>query len=104
MKTIINKIKLNNVEKAIKKINLKTRKVTEFENAKTEEHEIHYSRYIASWYNVGGRFDTFQDRFNFYNWLESIGVNEDEAYDMWKMATCGKLELEESAKSFIEIR
>ena len=74
----------------------------EFTNSKTEEHGIHYSRYIASWYNAGGESPTtLNGNTSFCKWLESIGLTEDEIYDISKMAMCGKMELENSAKEFI---
>ena len=58
---------------------------------------IHYSRYIASWINAGGKY--FDEEF--LEWLKSEGFEEDDARDVREMATCGKLELETSAKKFI---
>ena len=58
---------------------------------------IHATRYIASWYNSGGQpwLGDFED------WLMSLGLTAAEAREIWNMATCGKLELEVSAKEFI---
>lgn len=68
-----------------------------FENLKTEKQGIRYSRYIASWINVGGQsFDT-----EFMDWLKSEGCTQREIIDIRELATCGKLELESSAKKFI---
>ena len=58
---------------------------------------IHYSRYIASWINAGGKY--FNEEF--LEWLKSEGFEEDDARDVREMAMCGKLELETSAKKFI---
>lgn len=58
---------------------------------------IHYSRYIASWRNMGGRF--FDEEFK--EWLRSEGFNEDEIREVKELAECGKLELEMAAKQFI---
>lgn len=81
----------------------RVKKVTEFENAKTEEHQIHYSRYIASWCNAGGANPTTIEGYTgLCMWLEDLGLTEDEVYRIGKMAMCGKMELEESARAFIE--
>lgn len=77
-------------------------KVAAFENAKTEEHEIHYSRYIASWLIAGGHFNNLTDTLNFKEWLRSMGLSEDEVQAIADMAVCGKLELENSARAFIK--
>lgn len=58
---------------------------------------IHYSRYIASWRNMGGRF--FDEEFK--EWLRSEGFSDEEIREVKEMATCGKLELETTAKQFI---
>jgi hypothetical protein len=58
---------------------------------------IHYSRYIASWRNIGGKY--FEEEF--IEWLKSEGFNEDDARDVREMAMCGKMELEMSAKKFV---
>lgn len=77
-------------------------KVDAFENAKTEKHEINYSRYIASWYKAGGQFRHLTDTLDFKDWLRSMDLSEDEVQAIANMAVCGKLELEDSAKAFIE--
>lgn len=61
---------------------------------------IPYSRYIASWYREGGEFFA-SDRDGFIEWVKSTGATEDEAYEMWEMATMGKLELETSAARYL---
>lgn len=71
-----------------------------FENKLSETHEIHYSRYIASWINEGGHtFGKF-----FIEWLKSIGLTETEIRDIRNLATDGKLELEASAKKYVHQR
>ena len=67
------------------------------ENKKTET-GVHYSRYIASWRNAGENYfgEMFED------WLKSEGCNEKEIREISEMAICGRLELETSAKIFIE--
>ncbi len=99
--------------------------VADFENAKTEMHDVYYSRYIASWADIylkelrrmelddsteegfkykyfrftrGGMFgDEFKD------WLRSINLTEEEVDHIYFMATNGKLELQQSAKAFIDM-
>lgn len=66
--------------------------------ANTAVNGIHRSRYIASWINAGGN----KNFIGFRDWLESLGIDEDEAYEIYNMATCGKMELETSAKKFIK--
>lgn len=71
-----------------------------FENKLTQNGGIHYSRFIASWYNKGGEKITSYGPFR--DWLYSLGfLTEKEIDDICEMATNGKLELEMSAKRFI---
>ncbi len=67
-----------------------------FENEKLND--VHYSRYIASWLNKGGQ--EFSDEF--VDWLKSLGASEDEVSRIKLMATCGKMELEIAATSYIK--
>lgn len=69
----------------------------ELENKKTEGQGIHYSRYIASWRNVGGKYFGLQ----FENWLKANGCTEKEINDITWMATCGKMEIELSAIAYV---
>lgn len=64
---------------------------------------VHMSRYIASWMNVGGEFiGTWEDS-SFSRWLRTVGVtNEEDIHDIFEMATCGKFELEQSARRYME--
>lgn len=96
------------------------RRVYNFENNKTEKHNIHYSRYIASWskmYIERYKGDKLRLEYHaiyaqrghkcmfgpdFKNWLRSLGLTDDEVHDIYEMATCGKMELESSAKEFID--
>lgn len=71
-----------------------------FENKKFEG--IYYSRFIASWINVGGKMNR-----RFADWLRTIEVNgkdipEDVIREIYNLATNGKLELENSAEKFLE--
>ena len=70
-----------------------------FEN-KLTHNEIHYSRYIVSWKRSGGKI--YRGGL-FEKWLrEKEHLTEDEIADILLMAENGKLELENSAKFFIE--
>ena len=68
------------------------------ENKITEAQWVHYSRYIASWQNSGGTYFGEQ----FAKWLKANGCTEKEVHDIREMATCGKLELEVSARKFVD--
>ncbi len=70
-----------------------------FENKKTEVQGVHYSRYIVSWNNVGG--DYYGEQFK--RWLRMNCCTEKEIDDICEMATCGKMELEMSAKTYVQI-
>lgn len=69
-----------------------------FENAKTEVQGVYYSRYIASWKNAGGNY--FGEQFR--KWLRTNCCTEREIADICEMATCGKMELEMTAKAFVK--
>lgn len=63
---------------------------------------IHYSRFIASWFNVAGD----DKNYLFEDWLEQLEINgkhmsEDVIRDIKEMKNCGKLELEGSVRSFL---
>ena len=69
----------------------------------TTVHGFHKSRYIASWVNVGGKFN----KGLFYKWLLSIEfddgyMSEEEADEIWCYATDGKMEFENSAEKFLK--
>ena len=70
-----------------------------FENKKFND--IHTTRYIASWVKMGGKLKYGMDVENFYNWLLSTGLTEEEADYVTEIARGGKLELEVSAKKFL---
>ena len=68
----------------------------------TEVHGIFKSRYIASWANVGGRFDDG----HFRKWLLSIEfddghMSEEEADEICDFASGGKMEFEYSAEKYL---
>lgn len=63
---------------------------------------IHASRYIASWVRAGGELYYGEDISNFYKWLLSMDITEDEAKHIKRLAENGKLELETRAEKFIK--
>lgn len=82
-----------------------------FEN-KVSSHGIYYSQYIASWAKSGGNFNRealvesghivdIVWTGEFRGWLRSIGLPEEEVYEIAKLADDGKLELQESAKAYL---
>lgn len=91
------------------------RKAYSFENKVTEEHKIHYSRYIASWLKIVLKTDLIEKKKycighyhietvfgdDFGDWLKQLGLNEDEIREIKELATNGKLELEDSAYDYI---
>ena len=65
---------------------------------------IYYSRFIASYNNVGGNVC---DRVKFTQWLTSLSINgkhmtEEQAYEIYYLASNGKLELESNARKFLK--
>lgn len=65
--------------------------------------EIHISRIIASWTHVGGQITTRRwAKTPFANWCVGLGLDTDVIREMVYFATNGKLELEDSAKKFLE--
>lgn len=73
-----------------------------FENKNFEG--IYYSRFIASWRNIGG--EEGSNKFYFEDWLRSLTINgkripDNIIHDINEMRTCGKLELEMHAEAFI---
>ena len=72
------------------------------ENKKTEVQGVHYSRYIMSWLNAGGKVYDFGDE-EFEKWLKANEVTEKEIQEIREMGVAaGKLELEMSAKAYIK--
>jgi hypothetical protein len=63
---------------------------------------VHATRYIASWNKAGGAFIYREDYYNFRKWLLSIGLTDDDARHICRLADNGKLELENSAEKFIK--
>ena len=73
-----------------------------FENKEFEG--IYYSRFIASYANVRGINDHFG---SLRVWLRTLTINgkkmpEDVVWDIYNMATSGKLELEANCRNFFK--
>ena len=62
---------------------------------------VHSSRYIASWVRSGGRLSKLEGTDDFDGWLKSLGISDKEIDDIRELATCGRLELESSAKNYL---
>lgn len=71
-----------------------------FENKQINGY-VYETRYIASWLRSGGSLRYGEDVDNFYEWLLSTGLTNNEAEHIKFLATNGKLELETSAKKFL---
>lgn len=76
-----------------------------FENKEWEG--IHYSRFIASWMNVGGVIKRNGDEFR--SWLMQMTINgkhmpEQVAWDIYNLAANGKLELESNARIYLKAK
>lgn len=85
------------VIKYIKKNGIDNVQIDYQEFLNTKVHGFHKSRYIASWAKYNGKIDH-----NFYEWLLTIPfddgtMSEEEADEIYRFATCGKLEFESSA-------
>ena len=77
---------------------------------------IHTSRYIASWYKVGGTMKKYVNKTDpnkrrieshFADWLRTLVINgehltREEIDHICRLAENGKLELQESAKKFLD--
>ena len=73
-----------------------------FENKYIADCDIHYSRIISSWLNVGGSLRTGKDKNDFLRWLIGMGVlTYEQIDDIYNMATNGKLEWESNARLFL---
>ena len=60
------------------------------------------TRYIASWLKEGGQLHYRNDIDNFYNWLLSMELSEEDANHIRFLATNGKMELEYRAKMYLK--
>ena len=89
-KVVINEVTIGNDE--------------QFENRMTQctidnrKHMVNATRYIASFTNVGGDVHSH----DFKDWLESLGLNDDDVYTIKYLATNGKDELQKSAREFLQ--
>ena len=68
---------------------------------------IHVTRFIASWVREGGNLRYGEDYENFESWLKTLIVDGNHLSDkdidhILELATCGKMELEYSAKKFLK--
>lgn len=64
---------------------------------------IHYSRFIASWYNAGGN----PERGDFVDWLQSLVINGKNIpysviHEIANLMEDGKLELEQHVKQWLK--
>lgn len=80
-----------------------------YENKIVGTGTLFYSRIIASWHNAGGviysgcKNRITGENWRFVRWLESLGfLTEEQIREIRHMAEDGKLELEDSAKRFLE--
>ena len=75
----------------------------DFEN-KIASNGVHYSRIIASWMKEASSFGMkryiYEDQFQ--RWLGSLGLTETEQYEIYYLATNGKMELESNAYKFLQ--
>lgn len=64
---------------------------------------IYYTRFIASYVKVRGKIDPDE----FRDWLKSLIINgkklsEDQVWDIYNLATNGKMELETNLKYYLK--
>lgn len=62
---------------------------------------VHATRYIMSWVRMGGELNRFGARSDFGNWLGSLGLRDEEVSDIVHIAINGRMELETSAKNYL---
>lgn len=69
-----------------------------------ETFEVHVSRIIASWNNsaINAHETPAGHSYRFTDWLETLGLSEQDVRDIEQFAFNGKLELESSAAKFLE--
>ena len=58
--------------------------------------EVHITRIIASWSKIKGSYDPYMME----AWLITLGVSDEDIHEIKEIYTCGKMELEHSAKDF----
>ena len=73
----------------------------DFENRKDEKNEIRYTRYIASFMHkyLGDYWDAFEA---LRQWLEHLGLQQEDIDNIYFLATNGKMELETDAMIFLK--
>ena len=60
------------------------------------------TRFIMSWVRSGGKFGIHGEGYgDFRKWLESLGLKTEDIEDIMFLAQNGKLELEISAKNYL---
>ena len=65
--------------------------------------DIYATRFIMSWVRMGGKLRKRGDGvYDFRKWLTSLDLDEEDIERIIFIATNGKLELEVSAKNYIE--
>lgn len=73
-----------------------------FEN-KLIDGDIYATRFIMSWVRMGGRLGKKGDGIDdFRKWLTSLNLNDEDIEHIMFIATSGKLELEISARNYLE--
>ena len=89
-KVVINEVTINNTS-------------NDYDNIKIEctyndrDINTYASRYIASYAIAGGNINSIA----FVDWLESLGLSDDDIYSIKHLATSGEYYLQESAKEFL---
>ena len=64
--------------------------------------DVYETRIIMSWVRAGGKLSVRgEGYYEFQNWLESLGLSDEEIRHIMELARNGKMELEISAKMFI---
>ena len=64
--------------------------------------DVYETRIIMSWVRAGGKLSVRgEGYYEFQNWLESLGLSDEEIRHTMELASNGKMELEMSAKMFI---
>lgn len=66
--------------------------------------DVNATRYTASWLRAGGQLRNGADLDNFRDWLISLNLDEEDIDHIIHLAMCGKLELQTSARRFINKR
>lgn len=64
--------------------------------------DVHETRYIVSWLKAGGDLRYGENYDEFREWLKSLELMDEEIDHVVYLASNGKMELETSAKKFIQ--